>query len=394
MTGTSQHHLLLFEPRIEGHHLTWLQYLIEDFLAGGFRLTLALDWRPGTRELIQDQLSFLMDEIAIVSIFNQDGKLRGRSKIKALAECFCESGAEEVFVNSLDEFLSGCLRLAALGIDPPEIVRGRLNGIYFRPRFLANRDFSVRNAIKLIGFRRLCKWGWFGKIYLMDEYLHAAVEGRYPKSSFHVLPDPWHGDFSHRRDDARKSLNIPTDKFVLLQYGIGTRRKGLHLAVRTALDLASTTGLFLLCAGQIRNDPEILRGLDQLKRQGRAHVLNRYVSDLEEQLAFCASDVVLLPYVRHFGSSGVLARAAAAGKMIIASDEGLVARRVREHGLGWLFRSGNVKELKISVKKAMTLSAEEMARFRHAALRYASTCSRPLFRKALLAPYAGQSFRS
>ena len=82
MTGTSQHHLLLFEPRVEGHHLTWLRYLTEDFLAGGFRLTLALDWRPGTRELIQDQLALLMDEIAIVSIFNQDGRLRGRNKRK------------------------------------------------------------------------------------------------------------------------------------------------------------------------------------------------------------------------------------------------------------------------------------------------------------------------
>jgi glycosyltransferase involved in cell wall biosynthesis len=388
MTGTSQHHLLLFEPRVAGHHLTWLRYLTEDFLAGGFRLTLALDWRPGTRELIQDQLALLMDEIAIVSIFNQDGRLRGRSKMRTLAECFRESGAEEVFVNSFDEFLSGCLRLAALGIEPPERAKGRLNGIYFRPLFLANRNRSLRNAIKFIGFRRLCKRGWFGKIYLMDEYLHAAIGGQYPESLFHVLPDPWHGDFSHRRDDARKALNIPTDKFVLLQYGIGTRRKGLHLAVRTALQLASTPRLFLLCAGQIRNDPEILRGIDQLERQGKARVLNRYVSDLEEQLAFCASDIVLLPYIKHFGSSGVLARAAAAGKMVIASDEGLLARRVREHGLGWLFPSGNVEELEVNVKKAMTLSGEEMTRFRRAGLRYASLCSRSLFRKALLAPYS------
>jgi hypothetical protein len=101
-----------------------------------------------------------------------------------------------------------------------------------------------------------------------------------------------------------------------------------------------------------------------------------------------------LPYVKHFGSSGVLARAAAAGKMIIASDEGLVARRVRDHGLGWLFRSGSVKDLEANVKKAMTLSGEEMARFRRTGSRYASLCSRPLFRKALLAPYASQGFGS
>ncbi len=390
MPSPGRKHLLIFEPRLEGHHLTWLRYVIEDFLAGGFTLTVGLDWRPEARECIRNHLSSLVDKVAIISVFDKKRKLRGGGKVKALAECFRESKAEEVFVNSLDEFLSRCLRLAALGLYPPERLKGRLNGIYFRPRFLTNRDRSFASAIKLSGFRRLCRQGWFRRIYLMDEYLYATMKVQHPNYPFHLLPDPWHGDFSLRPDDARKSLDIPTDRFVLLQYGIGTRRKGLHLVVRTVLDLASTPRLFLLCVGQIRNDREILTGLDQLKRQGMARVLDRYVSDLEERLSFCASDVVLLPYVNHFGSSGVLARAAAAGKMVIASDEGLVARRVREHGLGWLFRSGNVKELQANVKNAMTLSAEEVAQFGHAALRYASLCSRPLFRKALLAPYAAQ----
>ena len=33
-------HLLIYEPRIEGHHLSWLRFITEDFLSAGLRLTL------------------------------------------------------------------------------------------------------------------------------------------------------------------------------------------------------------------------------------------------------------------------------------------------------------------------------------------------------------------
>ena len=65
--------------------------------------------------------------------------------------------------------------------------------------------------------------------------------------------------------------------------------------------------------------------------------MGRYITDQEEKLGFCACDAVLLPYIGHIGSSAILSRAAAAGKMVIASDEGLIAKRVRKHGLGRLF---------------------------------------------------------
>jgi glycosyltransferase involved in cell wall biosynthesis len=110
------------------------------------------------------------------------------------------------------------------------------------------------------------------------------------------------------------------------------------------------------------------------------------VSDDEERLCFCAADAVLLPYIHHYGSSGVLSRAAAAGKMVIVSDEGLLARRVRDHHLGLLFQANDVHELRQRMTDAVSLNQAERDKFQLMSLRYAGTCSRDVFREALLAP--------
>ncbi len=380
-------HILIFEPRIEGHNLIWLRYVTEDLLSAGFRLTLAVDCRPGPYASIQNQLSALIPNVKFISIFTRAGKLRGGSKIRALAQCFRESHAQEVFINNLDEIASHSLRCAAFGVYPSNNLQGRLSGIYFRPGFLVNPVWPLGNLIKSIGFRRLCQRMFFKNICLLDEYLFDAIENGYYHTQFHLLPDPWHGDFSLLQTEARRKLKIPGDKFVFLNYGIGDRRKGLHLVIRSMLASLSESRFFLLCAGQIAKDREIANGLDNLKRRGLAKVMDRFVSDYEEKLCFCASDAVLLPYINHFGSSGVLSRATAAGKMVIASDEGLLGKRVREHRLGLLFPSGNVKKLRECMKKASLLTRDALAEFRFAGIGYARSCSRDAFRRALLLPY-------
>ena len=387
MISSKQPHILIFEPRIKGHHLKWLRYIAEDFIAAGFKLTLGVDWRAESRKLICNELSSLIEKVNILSIFDRAGKLRKGSKLKALADCFSESSAQEVFVNNLDDIVSHCLRQSSVGIFPPKILQGRVSGVYFRPRFLLNPAWPPGNLIKTIGFTRLIKKHWFKNIYLMDEYLFLNIQDRLTDPSFHFLPDPWSGDFAQPMERAREKLKIPLDKFVFLNYGIGDKRKGLHLVIRAMLEASQESRLFLLCAGQISRNNTIRSGLDKLENLGHAKVLNRYVSDVEETLCFCAADVVLLPYVNHFGSSGVLSLAAGAGKMVVASDDGLVGKRVFEHKLGLLFSSGNTKALGKSMIQAVSLSQSDRDQFQNSAAEYAMSCNREAFRQALLAPF-------
>ena len=102
-------------------------------------------------------------------------------------------------------------------------------------------------------------------------------------------------------------------------------------------------------------------------------------------MSFGACDVVLLPYLNHFGSSGVLSRAMAAGKMVVVSDEQLLGRLTRERGLGLLFPSGDVGRLRERIREAAAMGPEQVARHSAAARDYAKSYSREAYRAALLA---------
>ena len=93
---------------------------------------------------------------------------------------------------------------------------------------------------------------------------------------------------------------------------------------------------------------------------------------------------MLLPYLNHFGTSGVLSRAMSAAKPVIVSDEQLLGRLTREHQLGFVFPSGSVTALRDAIRQATQLTAGDTARFAAAARRYAETYSREAFCAALL----------
>jgi glycosyltransferase involved in cell wall biosynthesis len=128
--------------------------------------------------------------------------------------------------------------------------------------------------------------------------------------------------------------------------------------------------------------------MKQLEAHGRARLINRYVSMAEEKLSFAACDMVLLPYVGHFGISAVLSQAMASNKPVIASDEQLLGRLVREHQPGLLFRSGDARALRQAIQTGLTASAEDWSRWRTAARIYATQHSRAAFRNALLTAMA------
>ncbi|MHB1014949.1 MAG: hypothetical protein ACYC2W_06700, partial [Desulfurivibrionaceae bacterium] len=315
MSFPAGRHLFIFDPRVQGHHLPWLTYVCEDFLQAGFRLTLAVDLRRGSREMVYDHLGHLATEVNLVSAFGNNGRYLHDSKMTALVSCFRSSGADHIFLPNLDEIAPSCLRKAALGLLPPSELRGRLSGIYFRPRFLSSPIWPPGNLLKGIGFERLSRSGWFEHVYFLDELLLDLASKRFLHTRFFFLPDAWSGNYNRDSAMARLKLGVPADRVVVLHYGLGSRRKGLHLLVRALTGPGmGKSGLYLLCVGQLAGDSEIAEGLAELERRGMARVIDRHVGQAEEEESFAACDAVSLAYVDHFGSSGVLSRAAAAGK--------------------------------------------------------------------------------
>ncbi len=382
-------HLLIFEPRTQGHHLTWLRYVAEDFLSAGFRLTLAVDYRRAQQALLHETLGELLTEhvarLHLLSALDEQGHfVVKRDALLTLSELLRSTQADDVFLTNCDEIASRCLRRLALGWRPPANLRGHLNGIYFRPRFLSQQTWQQAFSLKASGFRKALQQGWINRLWLLDEYLHQQVQS-YAENTFYHLPDPWHGDFSQPQPLAREHLQLPPDARIVLCYGLMTPRKGLRLLTQVLLEQPDAPW-FLLCAGRLA-DPAAAPNVHLLQAQGRALVLDRYLTEAEEALCFAACDLVALPYLQHFGSSGVLSRAAAAGKPVVGADSGLLGQRIRTHGLGWTFRDGNPAALQQALQQAARSSRAQWAQLSQAGLEYAAHCSRSAYRQALLCAY-------
>jgi len=382
--ASNQPALLLYEPRTEGHHLAWLRLIAGDLLGAGFRLTLAVDQRPGTESQLRDQLGELLEQVPLFNAYDASGRRHADGKANSVAYCFEQTGMENVFLDTFDEIASSCWRRAAMGILPPARLRGRMGGIYHRPRFMVAPRWSPNRWLKKMGFRRLLRDGWLRQLLFLDEYLARDCRSEFPSAPIAFLPDPCPEDFNGDTQIARRYLGVPSGRRVFLCYGTGARRKGLHLAVAAFRELPPTDPAFLLCVGQQNPTGQTADGLKQLEAQGRAQLINRYVSVAEEKLCFAACDLVLLPYVGHFGISGVLSQAMAAGKPVIASDEQLLGRLVREHNAGLIFRSGDAAALRQAVQRALNASNGECSRWQEAAGQYAKQHSRAAFRAALL----------
>jgi glycosyltransferase involved in cell wall biosynthesis len=388
---TPRPHLLLYEPRTEGHHLGWLRFMADDLLAANFRLSIAADLRAGSRERVEQQLAGLLDDLRLLPAHDETGRRHLDGKARSVAHCLQASGAENVFLCALDEIASHCWRRATFGLRPPAALRGRMGGIYHRPRFLARPKWSPDRWMKSPGFQRLLREGWWRQMLFVDEFLAAELQSACPASPIFFLPDPCPPGYDGDPIAARNKLEIPSDRKVMLFYGTGARRKGLHLAVEAMRQLPPESPAFLLCAGQQNPSGNTAAGLAQLVRQNRARLLDRYVTVEEEKMCFAASDAVLLPYLNHFGTSGVLSRAMSAGKPVIVSDEQLLGRLTRERRLGLVFPSGSIPALRDCINRMAGLSATRAAPFAAAAGDYAKTFSREAFRAALLASLAART---
>lgn len=168
------------------------------------------------------------------------------------------------------------------------------------------------------------------------------------KPSVDILPDPWSGPFgAYSKDEARLTLGIRRDSYVVGLIGRQDQRKGFPIAVAALTnDELDRTGMEVVIVGGV--DRALQNYVDLLNSEYKAdlHHFRNYVSDAELAEIFAVCDIILLPYHLNFtSSSGVLVRAAAAGTRVISSSHGLVGWRTRTYELGTTFAYPHETEL-------------------------------------------------
>jgi len=239
-----------------------------------------------------------------------------------------------------------------------EQFEGHVVGFWFlgptRKGKLWNRIFSrkERRAFDLMKDMRSLPKN-LRQVFLVDESIQARIGSR-PGFKVTILPDPWPIQcMAADKVKVREKYGLPLDRRIFLHFGSTDCRKGIDDVVEAWQNGRRPAGAFLLRAGRTRP-----RLVDRLLSLPDTMLINRYVSDNELDELLVAADWVLLPYREHAGSSGSLSGAAAARRPVICSDFGVLGDRVRNHGLGLVFKHLDVNSFVDCLCEACRLDCE------------------------------------
>ncbi len=105
--------------------------------------------------------------------------------------------------------------------------------------------------------------------------------------------------------DARKALELPTDKQLVLFFGLIRKYKGLDMLLDAMNELKSNPNIVLVIAGEFYEDKQPY--LDLIKKYGIENQVilhGKFIANEDVKLYFSAADLVALPY-RSATQSGV-----------------------------------------------------------------------------------------
>jgi glycosyltransferase involved in cell wall biosynthesis len=342
--------LLIFEPDAEGHSLEWLQHLVTFALSENVDSEIWLAVSKPLRDALALSLPGDTRRVHLVALSAHEQRLCAKRPlfIAAFARWWVmrrylrTSGAQHGFFLMLDLLsLPLALGLRAGG--------ARLSGILFRPSVhyreigpyrptLAER---LRDARKALLYRLMLRNPTLERVLSLDPFFPAYARANYRHGEKVVaLPDPAHPRVEPGAPAIPDNI-FPAGRISFLLFGYLAERKG-PLAVLDALSLlpsgiASRVGV--LFAGKV--DPDLCERLDQrrqelarLKPELWLRIQDRRLDDTELAALVRRSDIVLAPYQRFVGSSGVLLWAAMNGRPVLAQEYGLIGRLTRDHRLG------------------------------------------------------------
>lgn len=344
--------VLIFEPEGDGHQLEWLRHIIRHACD---RSTLKALWivapRSLSKALLCEQAQAADRRIAILSMSSLEEQRCRHTNIAiggfwrwwTMRDYLRRTCAEAGHFLQLDHL---SLPLAfGLGFD------GRpVGGILFRPsvhyaRISAYRPTGlerIRDLRKDILYRLMLVNDALVEVLTLDPHFPVFGVERYRMGQkLKVLRDPAPPLHDPLADDEHLACDVPAHRTLFALFGYLTERKGLLTlleAVRLLPPLRRARAAVLL-AGRI--DPSIRYDVDRLCAIVTREcpdlwfrIVDRRLTDGELSRLVIDSDVILAPYQRFVGSSGVMLWAARAGRPLLTQEVGLMGRLVRDHGLG------------------------------------------------------------
>lgn len=354
--------LLIIEPQLSGHHFRYLDWIASAACESGWKVIIATDHGFRENAMLTDLQARHTDRLAI-HFDDFSGAKNGGGLLeliqreiyywKKLQAIFRKLNSQATIDHVLLPFADICLY--ALAMNPRPFGECAWSAISMRPAFhcyemgLSENKPGLLARIKEQLFFRLANSHAVGKLCVIDPCLAEYVTARQPNSRVLYLQDPADVNVpAVSREQARSTLELGTTRPVVLLYGAVDWRKGVRELLEAQASLPLEQQPMVVVAG--RQAPEIRNWLageawQQAIQQGRLKLLDRFITEEEESLLFCACDAVWLGYRGHLGSSGVLWQALAFERPVIGCDEGLI---------GWFTHTKNLGvRVRVSDKEAV-----------------------------------------
>jgi glycosyltransferase involved in cell wall biosynthesis len=369
---------MLFDLALGGHHGNYIQYLIDDACQQPVVSTIDIVVLPQFLEMHRDTVAAIaiyhQPTINIVPIAAEEvaalgDRSSGLSRLQRNFrewQIFCKYARNLQTTHALMMYLDTCELPLAVGMQSP----CPFSGIYFRPTFhygiFANYHPDFKERLKQWRNRftldRILAHPQLQTVFCLDPFAVEALTADGDRAKIVPLADPVRSSPSTSLDLAtyRTQLGIETDRRVFLLFGALDGRKGIYqlLEAIELLPPALSQQMCLLLVGKTNaaERVNIEQKIAALRQNAPIQIIECYDFIPEDEVIayFQLADVVLAPYQRHIGMSGILLLAAAAGKPVLSTDYGLMGELVRRYRLGLAVDATQPPELMQALARCLT----------------------------------------
>lgn len=344
--------MLVFEPVAEGHPYEWLGHLIRYAERDRPERVTWLAVAPELYEGLADELrEFSHDLIRLLPLSRAEAALCRHRRL--LVSSFARWWVAKRYVKrtraAVVHFLS--LDLLSVPLALGFGISGRpIGGILFRPSvhypylgpYNPGRRERLRDLRKEIIYRRMLANRALASVLTIDPYF-ARYARRFYRNGDKVrtLPDPAQDRNGVSASSSDFPMRLQSQRILFLMFGYLSERKGTltllealrllppDIAARAAVVFAGRIDPLIKddvqyeCIALQREQAELFFSLD-----------DRWLAAEEIAALVQRADVVLAPYQRFVGSSGVMLWAAQLGKPLLTQDFGILGPLVHDYRLG------------------------------------------------------------
>jgi glycosyltransferase involved in cell wall biosynthesis len=371
--------LMLFDLSIRGHHPNYIQQLVEywntNCVSGRLEVVVSPKFLEEHSDVV-DLANHLerREEIRFTAISSQEeaGLKPRNSFINRTQRAFQE-------LNLLRKYaaLVNATHCLIMYFDPYQIPLAlgyklpyySFSGIYFRPTFhyaeFSNYQPSWKERLQQwrekITLARVLNHPNCHRLFCLDPFAVQYLQNRGKNQVVH-LSDPV---TIYQRESTqifklKTKLGIELGRQVFLLFGALTERKGIYQLLDAVSLLPSDLckQLCVLVVGESGLVASLEKRIAALCQAKPVQIVRQYEFLPEQDVPayFDLADVVLAPYQRHVGMSGILLWAGAAQKPVLSSNYGLMGELVKQYELGLAVDSTMPSEITQGLTQLLTES--------------------------------------